>query len=77
MLNPAKLIKIKGAWESFARNHPKFINFLGALRSNYLEEGSIIEINVTTQEGKTISGNLKLTKEDTKLFMEMTELFNK
>lgn len=75
MLNPAKLFKIKGAWESFARNHTKFINFTNALPSNYLKEGTVIEINVTTDEGKSISSNLKLTEEDIKLFVDMTEMF--
>ncbi len=77
MLNPSKLFKLKAGWESFARNHPKFINFISALRFGYLEEGTVIEINVTTQEGKTISGNIGLTKEDKKLLMEMSDLINK
>lgn len=75
MLNPAKLFKIKGAWESFTRSHPKFINFINALRSSYLKEGTVIEIKVTTEEGKSICSNIKLSEEDIKLFMDMTEMF--
>ncbi|CUH92123.1 hypothetical protein [Herbinix luporum] len=75
MFNPAKIFKIKGAWESFARNHPKFVNFIGALKNNYIKEGTIIEISVSTEDGKQITSNLKLTEEDIKLFTEMSELF--
>ena len=32
MFNPAKIFKIKGAWESFARNHPKLLILFGALK---------------------------------------------
>lgn len=74
MLNPVKLLKIKSAWERFAGNHPKFINFIGALQNNYLKEGTIIEINVSTEEGKTISSNLKLTKEDIELFNNISQM---
>lgn len=74
MFNPTKLFKIKGAWESFALNHPKFINFIGALRNNYIKEGTVIEINVSSEDGRTISSNIKLTKDDMKLFSEISEL---
>lgn len=75
MLNPGKLLKMKGAWERFASNHPKFINFIQALQYYYLKEGTIIEINVSTEEGKTIDSNIKLTKEDIELFTSLSEMF--
>ena len=74
MLNPGKLFKIKAAWEKFAINHPKFISFIGALQHNYLKEGTVIEINVMTEEGKNISSNLRLTKEDIELFKNFSEM---
>lgn len=74
MFNPSKLFKIKGAWDSFALNHPKFINFIGALRNNYIKEGTVIEVTVNTDDGRTISSNIKLTEEDLKVFSEISEL---
>lgn len=74
MFNPSKLFKIKGAWDSFALNHPKFINFIGALRNNYIKEGTVIEVTVNTDDGRTISSNIKLTEEDLKVFLEISEL---
>lgn len=74
MFNPTKLFKIKSAWDTFASNHPKFAMFLNAVHQNGIEEGTIIEINVTTASGKTLSSNLKLTKSDMDLFRELSEL---
>lgn len=74
VFNPSKLFKLKGTWESFATNHPKFINFMGALRNNYITEGTVIEITVNSSDGRTISSNIKLTEEDIKMFSEISEL---
>ena len=46
------LSKMKNAMETFRRNHPKFPLFLNAVSQDALVEGTIIEINVTTPEGK-------------------------
>lgn len=75
MLNPGKLLKLKGSWDTFVQNHPKFPKFLNAVKKNAMEEGTMIEFKVTTKEGKTISSNMKLNKTDMKLFEELSELF--
>lgn len=74
MMNPAKLLKIKGAWDKFTENHPKFPLFMNALKSSGIEEGSVIEINITTPEGKQISTNLKVTQSDKELLADLAEL---
>lgn len=38
-------------------------------------EGTLLEMTVTTAEGKTFSSNLKLTAEDMKLINDMQEMF--
>ena len=75
MINPIKLIKLKSAWALFSQNHPKFPKFLDSVHKNALEEGTIIEINVITLSGKTLSSNVKLNKSDAELFLELSELF--
>ncbi|SHJ03918.1 hypothetical protein [Parasporobacterium paucivorans] len=77
MLNPAKLIKLKHAWDVFSDNHPKFPKFIQAVGRKAVEEGTVIEINVTTTSGETLSSNLKLTKSDEDLFVELAELLKK
>jgi hypothetical protein len=74
MINPAKLFKFKGAWDKFVKNHPKFPMFLNAVRNDAIEEGSVIEITVTTTEGKTLSTNIKVTQSDKEMLNELTEL---
>ena len=66
-LNPAMLFKIKGAWEKFVSNHPKFPMFLRAASATGIKEGYIIEVKLTDTEGKTICTNVKLTDSDMEL----------
>lgn len=76
MMNPAKLFKMKGAWDKFTQNHPKFPLFVSAVRSSGIEEGTLIEVNITSPEGKTISTNIKVSQSDKELFSELSELMN-
>lgn len=77
MINPMKLMKLKGAWERFSNAHPRFILFLDAAKRNGLKENTVIDFTITTPEGKTLNSNLKLTAEDMELFAELTELLSK
>lgn len=74
LINPAKLLKLKGAWDTFTTNHPKFPRFLDAVYNKTLENGTIIEITVTAQSGESISSNLKLNASDIALFKELKDL---
>ena len=76
MINPAKLLKLKGAWDIFAQNHPKFPKFMKVIHQNGMQEGTIIEINVTSPDGKILSSNIKLKESDVTLFGELSELLN-
>ena len=55
-------------------NHPKFPLFLKAVVGNALEEGTLVEINVTTPEGKNYCTNLKLKQEDLEFFQTLSEM---
>jgi len=74
MLNPAKLLKLKGAWDTFTKNHPKFPLFLNAVSKSGLPEDSIIEINITNPSGQTFSTNVKITKSDRELFDTLSDM---
>ena len=73
MMNPAKLFKIKNSWDTFSKNHPKFVKYLDAVRQDALKEGTVITINVTTAEGRTLESNIKLTQADIELLRELSE----
>jgi len=73
-MNPAKLLKLSGAWGKFTQNHPKFPRFLAAASSNAVKEGSVIDITITTTDGKSIHTNIKLTDSDIELLHELSEM---
>lgn len=66
-MNPAMLFKIKGAWEKFVQNHPKFPLFLRAASTSGIREGYIIEVKITDTDGKAICTNVKLIESDMEL----------
>jgi hypothetical protein len=74
MFNPTKLFKLKSVWDQFSKNHPKLQGFLQAAQKDGIKEGSIIEINIKTEDGKAISTNLKLLPSDMELLKELLEL---
>lgn len=74
MKNPVALFKIKGMWEQFVQNHPKFPMFLNALKSLGMGEGSIIEIQITQPDGQQLKTNLKLTQSDLELVEQLKGL---
>ncbi len=69
-MNPFALMKIKGLLEQFQANHPRVpMFFRDAMQC--MEEGTIIEIQVTTKEGRNLCTNMKLTEQDLELFEQL------
>ena len=67
-MNPMNLMKAKGLLSQFTMNHPKLP------ASTQIGEGSIIEISVTTAEGKNLCTNMKVKPEDMQLVEELKNL---
>lgn len=63
----AMLQKIKGCMDRFRANHPKFPLFINAVSQEAMKEGTVIEITVTTPEGKNYCSNIKLQADDMEL----------
>ncbi|MGN1168155.1 MAG: hypothetical protein ACI4S2_17205 [Lachnospiraceae bacterium] len=59
--------QLKTGMDRFRENHPKFPMFLQAVSQDALKEGSVIEINVTTPEGKNYCSNIKINTDDLSL----------
>lgn len=80
MINPMKLMKIKNSWETFIQNHPRFPLFISALKQSYqdgnpaITEGTVIDLNITMPDGRTMATNVKLTESDLELFREIVEM---
>ena len=67
-MNISAIWKLKGAWNKFTENHPKFPLFLEAMQKKGIAEGTVIGISFPDTEGKTIETNLKVTASDIELY---------
>ena len=74
MKNPAALFKIKGMWDTFVQNHPKFPMFLNAVNNSGISEGSILEVQITQPDGEVMKTNIKVTQSDLELFEQLKTL---
>lgn len=77
MNNFEAILKVRQAWKTFTDNHPKFPMFLGAVQREGIKEGSIIEVSITTPEGRTMNTNIKVTESDLQLFEMLKGLGNR
>ncbi|RZT02050.1 SRPBCC family protein [Cuneatibacter caecimuris] len=73
-MNPIKMMKLKNGWEQFKKRHPKFPPFLQAAAANGLQEGSVLEMTITLPDGRSMTANLKVQKEDLELLQELKDL---
>ena len=56
-MNPMNLLQLKPAWNQFKANHPKMLSFVkAASRDGVMDEGTLIEITVTSSTGQTHPG---------------------
>ncbi len=72
-MNPIALMHIKPMMEKFQERHPKFIQFFGYAGQN-IEEDSLIEISVTSADGRKAVTNIKLSQEDLEFAKKLKEL---
>lgn len=61
--NPMNLMKMKGRYQTFRQQHPKFIPFLKSCESSTVE-GAVVELSVTAPGGEKKTANIKLTADD-------------
>ena len=62
-MNLGNLMHLKNSWATFTQNHPKFLQAAGTA----VKEDTLIEIKITTAEGKVIETNLKVKASDIEL----------
>ena len=70
----SSIMKVKGAWDTFTRNHPKFMPFMQAVGREAVGEGTIVEVKVVSPEGKEFNTNMKLTASDMELFSQIRNM---
>ena len=74
MINPKALFKIKSAWETFCTNHPKFPAYIQAVKSQPIEEGTIVAMSITRPGEAPLAMNIKLTASDLELIQTLKGL---
>lgn len=72
--NPMAFMQLASLWTGFTRRHPKFPAFLKAASQAAMQEGSIVEIQVTTPDGKSLTSNLKISQEDLEMIQTIREM---
>lgn len=77
MMNPAALFKLKGIQETFIKNHPKFPNFLQAVKRKGIHPDDIISITIETPDGEKIESNIKVQPSDVDAFNQLMQLMQK
>lgn len=76
-MNPAAMMKVMGAMNTFKGNHPKFVAFLNYVFKGGFPEGTIIEITVKKPEEEAVSSNMKVTQSDLELFDSLKDMAKK
>lgn len=74
MFDFSSVMKMKSAWDTFNHNHPKFMPFCQAVGREGIGVGTIIEVKVTSPEGKEFNTNMKLTQSDLDLFEQVRSM---
>lgn len=72
-MNPMALMKMKALGDKFKANHPKVPLFFNAAVRE-IREGSIIEITVTSPEGKNICTNMRVTADDVEMVQQIKDM---
>ena len=62
--NPLELMKMKERLDLFSQQHPRFGMFLRDVGERAVMPGTVLEIRVTTPEGKEYITNIRLTQDD-------------
>lgn len=73
-MNPASIMKLMSAKNTFSKNHPKFEVFLKNVFSRKIEEGTVLEVTVTRPGEAPITANLKILQSDLELLEELKGL---
>lgn len=74
-MNPMNLLQLKPAWNQFRANHPKLIQFVKAsTREGVMDEGTLIEINIKTEAGQTLSSNIRVRQSDLEFLRALKDM---
>lgn len=75
-MNPAVLLKLMNAKNTFTKNHPKFEAFIRnvIMGGSGIPEGTVIEITVTKPGEEPVTTNLKVLQSDLDMVESLKDL---
>jgi hypothetical protein len=73
-VNPKNIMKLRERLGIFQSQHPRVQPFLKDAFSGGVLEGSVIELKVTSPEGRSCITNIRLTQEDVETINMIREL---
>ena len=76
-MNPRKMMELARMQREFKKNHPRVFPYLKAASEKAMQEGSIIDISVTTPAGEVLRTNMKVRTEDLELLKEWKNMREK
>lgn len=74
-MNPMAALKLRPLIEAFRENHPKIPAFISAVSST-VDIGSVVEMKVTSSDGKELISNIRVTEQDIQLLNELRTLLS-
>ncbi|MCM1115856.1 MAG: hypothetical protein NC397_10225 [Clostridium sp.] len=72
--NPAVLMKIMSAKNTFDANHPKLKNYFSAVKEKGIREDTVIQLKITNPNDEPMIANIKVKQSDLDLIQELGEL---
>ena len=66
-MNPASIMKMMKAKNTFTANHPKFVSFLQYAFGSGIPADSVIEITVTKPGQEPVTSNIRVLQSDLEL----------
>ena len=73
-MNPMNILQLQQRFQIFQQEHPKIIAFFKAIGKDSMQEGTVIDIKVTTPDGKEIASNMKITANDITTFKQAMDI---
>lgn len=73
-MNPAAMMQILGAINTFKSNHPKFVSFVGDVFKTGIPEDTVIELTVTKPGEDPKTTNIKVKQSDLDLFNNLKNM---
>ena len=71
------IFTLKQSWSSFASNHPKFLEFVQAVKRKGFTEDTEISITVAYPDGQELKAGLRLKKSDAEMIEKVLSILGK